>query len=124
LRKEMMWRMKKPVDIDINLTRKSNGIGTHDQIIHFNNGEKRYIQGITHIWENEMVHILDYLGVEYIVNKQNVLFIERFSKGGEGYGRINYETPEDGSCKGTGKDVTTHDKQPGGSKRKRRTGSS
>ena len=71
--------------IDVNQSRKSNGVGTHDQIIHFINGSKRLIQGVRFVWENEMVHIVDYLGVEYIVNKANVLFTERISRGGEGY---------------------------------------
>lgn len=74
--------------IDINLSRKSNGVGQHTQIIHFDNGEKRVIQGVVYIWENEMLHIIDYLGMEYIINKSRVLFTERFSKGGEGYGNI------------------------------------
>lgn len=74
--------------IDINRSRKSNGVGSHDQIIHFINGSKRVIQGVRFIWENEMVHIIDYLGVEYIINKNNVLFVERISRGGEGYGKI------------------------------------
>lgn len=72
--------------IDINRSRKSNGLGRHDQIVHFTNKEKRYIQGILFIWENEWTHIVDYLGVEFIINKDNVNFIERFSRGGEGYG--------------------------------------
>jgi hypothetical protein len=72
--------------IDINASRKSNGVGTHDQIIHFINGEKRVIQGVSFIWENRDVHIVDYLGVEYIVNRDNVLFVERISRGGEGNG--------------------------------------
>lgn len=73
--------------IDVNLSRKSNGAGTHDQIIHFINGSKRLIQGVKFVWENEMVHIVDYLGVEYIINKSNVLMVERISKGGEGHGK-------------------------------------
>jgi len=73
--------------IDINLSRKSNGVGRHDQIIHFINGSKRLIQGVVCIWENEMTHIVDYLGVEYIVNKSNVLMVERISRGGEGHGK-------------------------------------
>ena len=61
---------------------------THDQIIHFIGGQKRLIQGVKYIWENEMTHIVDYLGIEYIINKSNVLMIERISKGEEGYGRV------------------------------------
>ena len=74
--------------IDINLSRKCNGVGQHNQIIHFDNGEKRVIQGVVYIWENEMLHIVDYLGVEYIINKDRVLFTERFSQGGKGYENI------------------------------------
>ena len=75
--------------IDINLSRKSNvGRMQHDQIIHFINGSKRLIQGVVYIWENEMTHIVDYLGVEYIINKSNVLMVERISRGGEGHGEI------------------------------------
>ena len=74
--------------IDVNMSRKSNGVGEHDQIIHFVGGVKRLIQGVQYVWENEMVHIVDYLGVEYVVNKNNVLFIERFSKGGKGYEKV------------------------------------
>ncbi len=72
--------------IDINLSRKSNGVGSHDQIIHFVGGIKRLIQGVQYVWEQEMVHIVDYLGVEYVVNKQNVLFFERVSYSGKGGG--------------------------------------
>ena len=88
--------------IDINRSRKSNGVGTHDQIIHFINGSKRLIQGVMFIWENEMVHIVDYLGVEYIVNKPNVLFIERISRGGEDHGKSSF-VRKDGSRKRSGR---------------------
>ena len=81
------------MDIDVNATRKSNAREMeHDQIIHFINGEKRLIQGVRFVWENEMVHIVDYLGVEYIVNKDNVLFTERISRGGAGYGKGSRES--------------------------------
>ena len=73
--------------LDINQSRKSNtSEANHDQIVHFIGGTKRYIQGVTFVWENEMVHVVDYLGVEYIINKANVLFVERFSRGGNGDG--------------------------------------
>jgi hypothetical protein len=84
--------------IDVNLSRKSNGVGQHDQIIHFINGSKRYIQGVLYIWENEMTHIVDYLGVEYIVNKSNVLFVERISKGGDGNGKTDAVRSREGRC--------------------------
>lgn len=81
--------------ININSSRKCNGNDCmHDQIIHFINGEKRLIQGVKYVWENEMIHIVDYLGVEYIINKPNVLFVERISRGGEGYGKVNRSTRE------------------------------
>jgi len=73
-------------EIDVNQSRKYNGIGTHDQIIHFTNGDKRLIQGVVYVWEHGWVHIVDYLGVEYVINKANVNFYERVSKGGEGNG--------------------------------------
>jgi hypothetical protein len=70
--------------VDVNLSRKSNGAGEHDQIIHFTNGSKRLIQGVRYIWENEHIHIMDYLGVEYIINRHNWNMVERVSykKGG------------------------------------------
>lgn len=68
------------VDVDVNKSRKCNGQGKqHDQIIHFVGGVKRLIQGVMYTWENEMVHLVDYLGVEYVINKNNVLFFERVS---------------------------------------------
>ena len=74
--------------IDINASRKCNdGKMIHDQILHFINGDKRLIQGVKFVWENQMIHIVDYLGIEYIVNKDNLLFTERISRGGEGYGK-------------------------------------
>ena len=40
-----------------------------------------------YVWENEMVHIADELGVEYVINKNNVLFYERIKiEGGESNG--------------------------------------
>ncbi len=70
--------------IDINLSRKANGVGRHDQIVHFDNKETRYFQGIVYIWENKMVHLVDYLGVEYVINPDKVNYYERFSFDGEG----------------------------------------
>ena len=49
----------------------------HSQIIHFVGGQKRYITGITRIWENEMTHLLTLDGTEWIINKNNVLCVER-----------------------------------------------
>ena len=85
--------------IDVNLSRKCNGTGQHDQLIHFDNGEKRLIKGVVYIWENEMLHIVDYLGVEYIINKHRVLFTERISRGGKGYEGITGSKSEKQSKK-------------------------
>lgn len=49
----------------------------HDQVIHFVDGNKRYIPQVKYIWENEMLHLVTKNGTEYIVNKNNVLFVER-----------------------------------------------
>ena len=49
----------------------------HDQIIHFIDGHKRYIPQVKYIWENEMLHLVTENGSEFIVNKSNVLFVER-----------------------------------------------
>lgn len=49
----------------------------HDQVIHFVGGIKRYAPRIKYIWENEMTHLLAEDGTEYIINKANLLFIER-----------------------------------------------
>lgn len=74
--------------VDVNLSRKSNGAGEHDQIIHFTNGSKRLIQGVRYIWENEHIHIVDYLGVEYIVNRHNWNMVERVSYTKNGGGEV------------------------------------
>ena len=49
----------------------------HDQVIHFKGGVKRYVQRVKYIWENEMIHLVTEDGTEYIINKDNVLFVER-----------------------------------------------
>lgn len=72
--------------IDINKQRQCNhpnGEVSHHQIIHFMGGEKLLIQNVTYIWEKEMVHIVDAIGVEYVINKNNVLYYERVAKGDE-----------------------------------------
>jgi len=70
--------------IDINKQRQCNIPGlSHHQIIHFMGGEKLLIQNVEYIWEKEMVHIVDKLGVEYVINKNNVLYYERIAKKGE-----------------------------------------
>jgi len=70
--------------IDINKQRQCNVPGlSHHQIIHFIGGEKLLIQNVTYIWEKEMVHIVDAIGVEYVINKNNVLYYERVAKNKE-----------------------------------------
>jgi len=72
--------------IDINKQRQCNhpkGEVSHHQIIHFMGGEKLLIQNVTYIWEKEMVHIVDAVGVEYVINKNNVLYYERVAKNKE-----------------------------------------
>ncbi len=49
----------------------------HDQVVHFRDGCKRYIHNVKYIWENEMTHLVTEDGTEYILNKDNVNFIER-----------------------------------------------
>ena len=63
--------------ISISKQMRCNGHGTHHQIIHFVGGIKRQIQNVKYVWENEMTHIVDTDGVEYIINKNNVLFVEK-----------------------------------------------
>ena len=49
----------------------------HDQIICFIDGHKKYIKGVKFIWENEFVHLITVNGNEFMINKANVLFIQR-----------------------------------------------
>ena len=49
----------------------------HRQIIHFVGGVKRTIENVVYVWENEMTHIMTEEGVEWVVNKSNVLCVER-----------------------------------------------
>lgn len=46
------------------------------QIIHFVGGYKRTIYNIVKVYENEMTHILTVEGIEWIINKNNVLAVE------------------------------------------------
>ena len=48
----------------------------HTQIVHFIGGYKRTITDVEIIWENEMTHIMTTKGVEWIINKNNVLCTE------------------------------------------------
>ena len=55
-------------------------VKSHTQIIHFVSGIKRTIPGVVDIWENEMTHLKDDKGTEWIINKKNVLMAERFKE--------------------------------------------
>jgi hypothetical protein len=50
----------------------------HHQIIFFKGGEKKSIMDVRYIWENDMVHLVTANGNEFIINKDNVLFIQRY----------------------------------------------
>lgn len=52
----------------------------HTQIIHFVGGTKRTIRNVIGLWENEMCHIVTIEGTEWIINKSNVLAIEKINK--------------------------------------------
>ena len=54
----------------------------HTQIIHFVGGIKRTISNIVAVWENECVHLMTGDGVEWVINKSNVLCAERDPKAG------------------------------------------
>jgi hypothetical protein len=56
---------------------KDGSYQLHDQVIHFKGGTKRYIPHVKYIWENEMLHLVTSEGYEFIINKDNVLFVER-----------------------------------------------
>jgi len=57
--------------------KKDGSYQVHDQVIHFVGGQKRYIPRVKYIWENEMLHLVCEDGTEFIINKENVLFVER-----------------------------------------------
>ena len=48
----------------------------HRQILHFVGGKKQTINDVREIWENEMTHVIDGHGREWIINKANVLCVE------------------------------------------------
>ncbi len=56
---------------------KDGSYTVHDQIIHFIDGHKRYVKGVRWIWENEMLHLITENKIEFIINKNNVLFVQR-----------------------------------------------
>lgn len=49
----------------------------HHQIVHFVGGIKRTIPNVKYIWENEMTHVIDSDGIEWVINKNNVLMVEK-----------------------------------------------
>ena len=49
----------------------------HTQILHFVGGIKRTIPNVIKVYENQMVHILTVEGIEWIVNKDNLLATEK-----------------------------------------------
>lgn len=64
--------------VDINQQRQCNAPGlSHHQNIHFLNGESLLIQNVQFIWEKRWTHIIDAVGVEYVINPKNVTFFER-----------------------------------------------
>jgi hypothetical protein len=65
------------------IQRQKDGSYTiHDQIVHFKGGTKRTISQVKWIWENEMIHLITVNNIEFIINRDNVLFIQR---------RLNFE---------------------------------
>lgn len=68
------------------IERQKDGSYTpHDQIIHFRDGTKRTIKGVVWIWENEAVHLITENNNEFIIYKENLLFIKR---------RVEYENDD------------------------------
>lgn len=70
------WKFWKPRYSEFEFT-ASKLVNKHRQIIHFVEGTKRTIENVVYIWENEMTHILVDNGTEWIINKDNVLCVER-----------------------------------------------
>ena len=66
------------------MSNKNKQYPPHRQIIHFVGGVKRTIDNVVYIWENEMTHLLDAEGREWIINKNNVLCVERVPMRKEG----------------------------------------
>lgn len=61
-------------------TYESKKVSPHSQIIHFKGGYKRTIYNVIRVWENEWTHIVTLEGKEWIINKNNVLCVERSAK--------------------------------------------
>ena len=49
----------------------------HTQVLHFVGGIKRTIPNIIKVYENEMAHIFTVEGIEWIINKNNLLAVEK-----------------------------------------------
>lgn len=61
------------------IKRQSDGSYTpHVQIIHFTDGTKRTIMGVKWVFENAMVHLITENNIEFIINNDKVLFIQRY----------------------------------------------
>jgi hypothetical protein len=56
---------------------KIRKVKPHRQIIHFIGGQKRTIENVIYVWENEMTHLITLNGIEWIINKNNVLCVEK-----------------------------------------------
>ena len=50
----------------------------HDQIIFFEGGSQRYINDVTHIWQNKWTHLLTNDNQEFIINPDKVQYIQRY----------------------------------------------
>lgn len=73
-----MTKGNSPIELPKIIKRQKDGSYTiHDQIIHFIDGHKRYIKGVKWVWENEMLHLITENDNEFIINKTNVLFVQR-----------------------------------------------
>ncbi len=55
---------------------KTHASRKHNQIIHFCGGRKATVLRIIKVWEDSMVHLVRDDGVEYIINKDNVDYVE------------------------------------------------
>ena len=50
---------------------------SHTQIIKFTDGSKKTIEGVVKITEGDMTKLTTSKGVEYLINKSNVLYVIR-----------------------------------------------
>ena len=76
---------KKKAEFEIeNQDYKVSRCEPHDQIIHFVGGYKRSIFNVVYIWENEMTHVVNAAGIEWVINKDNVLCVEKIRRSNDG----------------------------------------